>query len=326
MEGAKMGLFRPIFKGFKHILLSIIIAYMLNKICSADTINQKYKFYCEKCDYGSNKKFLFKQHCETKKHRKPQCSKMLNLNMLSYNCPCGRTYKHIQSYNRHKKKCSTEITTITNETENNKDDEKDELRNMISTLISQNQNMLLENKDMREMVKDMIPKLGNNNTTINKFNLQVFLNEQCKDALNLTDFVATLQLELADLDATRQHGYVNGITNIFVRGLRELELHKRPIHCSDLKREVLYVKDNDTWLKDDDDKARMKQAITTVAKRQLAIIKDWEAKNDKWNETDKGTKMYIDMVKSVTGGSDESSENKIIKTIAKEVIIEKEKA
>jgi hypothetical protein len=251
---------------------------------------------------------------------------MLNLNMLSYNCPCGRTYKHIQSYNRHKKECSTEITTITNETENNKDDEKDELRNMISTLISQNQNMLLENKDMREMVKDMIPKLGNNNTTINKFNLQVFLNEQCKDALNLTDFVATLQLELADLDATRQHGYVNGITNIFVRGLRELELHKRPIHCSDLKREVLYVKDNDTWLKDDDDKARMKQAITTVAKRQLAIIKDWEAKNDKWNETDKGTKMYIDMVKSVTGGSDESSENKIIKTIAKEVIIEKEKA
>ena len=185
--------------------------------------------------------------------------------------------------------------------------------------------MLLESKDMREMVKDMIPKLGNNNTTINKFNLQVFLNEQCKDALNLTDFVATLQLELADLDATRQHGYVNGITNIFVRGLRELELHKRPIHCSDLKREVLYVKDNDTWLKDDDDKARMKQAITTVAKRQLAIIKDWEAKNDKWNETDKGTKMYIDMVKSVTGGSDESSENKIIKTIAKEVIIEKEK-
>ena len=85
------------------------------------------------------------------------------------------------------------------------------------------------------------------------------------------------------------------------------------------------MKDNDTWLKDDDDKARMKQAITTVAKRQLAIIKDWEAKNDKWNETDKGTQMYIDMVKSVTGGSDESSENKIIKTIAKEVIIEKEK-
>lgn len=298
---------------------------MLKKICSDETINQKYVFYCVKCDYGSNKKFLYKQHCETIKHLKPQCSKMLTKILLPYNCPCGRTYKHIQSFNRHKKKCSVDLMAITNKPENNKDNEKEELRSMISTLITQNQNMLLENKDMREMVKDMIPKIGNNNTTINKFNLQVFLNEQCKDALNLTDFVATLQLELADLDATRQHGYVNGITNIFVRGLRELDLHKRPIHCSDLKREVLYVKDNDTWLKDDDDKAKMKQAITAVAKRQLATIKDWESNNDKWSESDKGTQMYIDMVRSVTGGNDENSENKIIKTIAKEVIISKEK-
>tara|TARA_B100001063_G_scaffold246924_1_gene288554 strand:- start:2412 stop:3299 length:888 start_codon:yes stop_codon:yes gene_type:complete len=294
---------------------------MLKKICSDETINQKYKFYCEKCDYGSNKKFLFKQHCETKKHRKPQCSKMLTKNMLSYNCSCGRIYKHIQSYNRHKKLCSTELAKITNDQD--MDNEKEELRSMISTLITQNQNMLLENKDMREMVKDMIPKIGSNNTTINKFNLQVFLNEQCKDAINLTDFVATLQLELADLDATRQKGYVNGITSIFVRGLRELELHKRPIHCSDLKREVLYVKDNDTWLKDDNDKGKMKQAITTVAKRQIEIIKEWEAKNEKWNETETGRQMYIDMVRSVTGENDDTSENKIIKTIAKEVIIEK---
>ena len=149
------------------------------------------------------------------------------------------------------------------------------------------------------------------------------MNEECKDAINLTDFVETLRLELADLDATRQNGYVNGITNIFVRGLRELELHKRPIHCSDLKREVLYVKDNDTWLKDNEDKDKMKRAITTVAKRQIDIIKDWEAKNENWNETEKGTQMYIDMVRSVTGGNDNVSDNKIIKTIAKEVIIEK---
>ena len=293
---------------------------MLKKICSDETINQKYKFYCEKCDYGSNKKFLYKQHCNTKKHQNNGCSKMLTENMLFYSCGCGRKYKHIQSFKRHKKLCSTEITTIVNDT----DKEKEELRNMISTLIKQNHSMLLENKDMREMVKDMIPKIGsNNNTTINKFNLQVFLNEQCKDAINLTDFVATLQLELADLDETRQHGYVNGITNIFVRGLRELELHKRPIHCSDLKREVLYVKDNDTWSKDNDDKAKMKQAINTVSKRQINFIKDWEANNERWNETDKGTQKYIDMVRSVTGGSDGNVDNKIIKTIAKEVIIEK---
>ncbi len=297
---------------------------MLKNICSNETINEKFKFYCKKCDYGSNRKFLYKQHCETKKHRKNECSHMLKKYASVYKCGCGRNYKHVQSYNRHKKVCSMS-TSIVNENDKvtPSDKEKEELRCMISTLITQNQNMLLENKDMREMVKDMIPKIGSNNTTINKFNLQVFLNEECKDAINLTDFVETLRLELADLDATRQNGYVNGITNIFVRGLRELELHKRPIHCSDLKREVLYVKDNDTWLKDNEDKDKMKRAITTVAKRQIDIIKDWEANNENWNESEKGTQMYIDMVRSVTGGNDNVSDNKIIKTIAKEVIIEK---
>ncbi len=297
---------------------------MLKNICSNETINEKFKFYCKKCDYGSNRKFLYKQHCETKKHQKNECSHMLKKYASVYKCGCGRNYKHVQSYNRHKKVCSMS-TSIVNENDKvtPSDKEKEELRCMISTLITQNQNMLLENKDMREMVKDMIPKIGSNNTTINKFNLQVFLNEECKDAINLTDFVETLRLELADLDATRQNGYVNGITNIFVRGLRELELHKRPIHCSDLKREVLYVKDNDTWLKDNEDKDKMKRAITTVAKRQIDIIKDWEANNENWNESEKGTQMYIDMVRSVTGGNDNVSDNKIIKTIAKEVIIEK---
>ena len=189
-------------------------------------------------------------------------------------------------------------------------------------ILSDKQNMLLENQEMRDMVKDMIPKIGNNNTTINnKFNLQFFLNEECKDAINLTDFVQTLQLELGDLDKTRTGGYVSGITNIFVRGLKELELHKRPIHCSDLKREVLYVKDNDTWEKDNSEKQIMKQAINTVAKKQIDIIKEWEASNPDWNKTETGTKMYIDMVRNVTDTTD--NENKIIKTIAKEVIIEK---
>tara|TARA_Y100000389_G_scaffold124515_2_gene121893 strand:- start:13286 stop:13921 length:636 start_codon:yes stop_codon:yes gene_type:complete len=202
--------------------------------------------------------------------------------------------------------------------------EKEELRGMISTLITQNQNIIMENKEMRELVKDMIPKIGSNNTTINnKFNWQFFLNEQCKEALNLTDFVETLKLSLADLDETRQNGYVTGITNIFIRGLRELELHKRPIHCSDLKREVLYVKDNDTWEKDNENKQMVKHAINTVAKRQIDKIKEWEANAPDWNQTEEGTQKYIEMVRNVTGDNNEISENKIIKTIAKETIIEK---
>lgn len=295
---------------------------MLKKICSDDTIIQKPKYYCEKCDYSCDKIFLYKQHCKTKKHTKTQCSKMLKKYANFYKCKCGRKYQHIQSYNRHKKTCESSCNIILDVQE--KDQEKADLRGMISTLITQNQTMLMENKEMRELVKDMIPKIGNNNnTTINKFNLQVFLNEQCKDAINLSDFVETLRLELDDLDTTRQNGYVSGITSIFVRGLRELELHKRPIHCSDLKREVLYVKDNDSWEKDSDNKKKMKQAITTLAKRQIDIIKEWEANNSNWNSTEKGTQEYVDMVHHVTNCSETMNDNKIIKTIAKEVTIDK---
>ena len=290
---------------------------MAQKICNKSDGNNSKQYYCEKCDYSCNKLFLFKQHCSTKKHLRSQCSKMLKTYADDYTCACGRTYKHIQSYNRHIKECRVKLSHTQNS-------EKEELRGMISTLITQNQNIIMENKEMRELVKDMIPKIGSNNTTINnKFNWQFFLNEQCKEALNLTDFVETLKLSLADLDETRQNGYVTGITNIFIRGLRELELHKRPIHCSDLKREVLYVKDNDTWEKDNENKQMVKHAINTVAKRQIDKIKEWEANAPDLNKTEEGTQKYIEMVRNVTGDNNENSENKIIKTIAKETIIEK---
>jgi len=178
---------------------------------------------------------------------------------------------------------------------------------------------------MLGLVKDMIPKIGSNNTTINnKFNLQIFLNERCKDAINMTEFVETLHLEMDDLDNTCQNGYISGVANIFVKRLKQLELHQRPIHCSDLKREVLYVKDNDTWERDNEEK-KIKKAINVVAKKQLDKIKEWEQENHHWTTTENGIKEYIDMVRNVTntGGDDGRSDNKIIKTIAKEVIIEK---
>jgi len=200
-----------------------------------------------------------------------------------------------------------------------------ELKNMITTLITQNNNILSENKEMVGLVKEMIPKIGNNNTTINnKFNMQFFLNERCKDAINMTEFVDTLHLEMDDLDKTCQNGYISGIANIFVKGLKQLELHQRPIHCSDLKREVLYVKDNDTWERDNEEKT-IKKAINVVAKKQVDKIKEWEQNNPDWTSTENRTKEYIEMVRNVTntGGDDGKSDNKIIKTIAKEVIIEK---
>ena len=308
---------------------------MLEKICTFDDGKKKVSYFCELCDYKCGTKFLFNQHCSTKKHKKAKMLGNARENMQKIVCPCGKSYAHSQSYNRHIKNCkfhnvdNTVIneqnsTLVGKEKEVKIDSENKELRGMIKQLITQNQNMLMENKEMREMVGEMIPKIGNNNTTIqNKFNLQIFLNETCKDAINLTDFVNTLELELGDLDNTRQHGFITGITDIFVRGLKQLELNKRPIHCSDLKREVLYVKDNDTWERDNN-KNNMKQAISDVAKKQIDKIKEWEVQHPNWNASDSGTTQYIEMIRNVTNNSEEENpENKIIKTIAKEVLIDK---
>lgn len=245
---------------------------------------------------------------------------MLKKYAHEFTCKCGKKYRHIQSFNRHERICGTEhgenLPSI------HVDKEKEELRGMITTLINQNHNIIMENQEIRNMVKDMIPRIGNTTTINNKFNLQVFLNEECKDALNLTDFVETLKLELADLNLTRENGYVVGIANIFLKGLKELDLHKRPIHCCDIKRDILYVKDNDTWEKDNKDK--MKEAITTVAKKQVDKIKEWEINNPDWKESDSGKQMYLEMVSNIiSSDDDDKNNNKIIKTIAKEVIIEK---
>ena len=294
-----------------------------------DTTN--YKFYCQKCNYGCNRKNMIEQHRRTKKHNGLFAN---NTSLNKYKCRCGKTYKHARNLNRHTQDCMCISDDKISDDKISDDkipgnislsNDNAELKNMITTLITQNNNILLENKEMLGLVKDMIPKIGSNNTTINnKFNLQFFLNERCKDAINMTEFVETLHLEMDDLDNTCQNGYISGVADIFVKRLKQLELHQRPIHCSDLKREVLYVKDNDTWERDNEEK-KIKKAINVVAKKQIDKIKEWEQQNHNWTTTEHGIKEYIEMVRNVTntGGDDGRSDNKIIKTIAKEVIIEK---
>ena len=281
-----------------------------------------YKFYCQKCKYGCNRKNLFEQHKRTKKHNTDVIHDRAS---NKHKCNCGRTYRYIRNLNRHLQDCVEGVSHKNTSNVLSLSNDNAELKNMITTLITQNNNILSENKEMVGLVKEMIPKIGNNNTTINdKFNLQIFLNERCKDAINMTEFVETLHLEMDDLDNTCQNGYISGIANIFVKGLKQLELHQRPIHCSDLKREVIYVKDNDTWERDNEEKT-IKKAINAVSKKQIDKIKEWEQYNPDWTNTENGTKEYIEMVRNVTntGGGDGKTDNKIIKTIAKEVIIEK---
>ena len=267
------------------------------------------KFHCDLCDYHCKSIFLLNQHFMTQKHLKKEGM----VSLETYTCDCGREYKHIQSYNRHLKKCKRRDIDL----------KKDDLKEMISTLITQNQNILLENREMREMVVDLIPKVGNNVTINNKFNLNLFLNEDCKNALNLSEFINKMNLKLSDLDETRENGYISGITNIFVRELKRLDMHKRPIHCSDLKREIMYVKDNDCWERDDENKKIIRGAINTVTKKQINIIKEGERNNPDWEKTEEGTNNYMQLVSNITSTGDYKSDNRIIKSIAKEVVIDK---
>jgi hypothetical protein len=167
-----------------------------------------------------------------------------------------------------------------------------------------------------------------NNTTNNKFNLNFFLNEQCKDALNIMDFVNSLTLKLTDLENVGKLGYTEGITKIFINGLKQLDVFKRPIHCSDLKREILYIKDDNTWEKENVEKEKIKKAIKTISHNNIKQIPEWQKEYPQSTDiTTKKHDQYMKIVGESMGGftteENEKYYNKIIKNVAKEVIIEK---
>ena len=199
-----------------------------------------------------------------------------------------------------------------------------ELKEIIQTMVQQNNNLqelLLKQSDThREEIQSMIPKIGN--TTNNKFNLNIYLNEECKDAVNIMDFVQSLQIGISELETTAELGYIDGITDIMVNGLKELETTKRPIHCSDLKREILYIKDNDVWQKETYAKSRLKHAIKHVSMNNAKQINHWIDKNPNCNDV-----IYNNIIMNSVCENDEQQDkfaDRIIKNVAKNVIIDKD--
>ena len=192
--------------------------------------------------------------------------------------------------------------------------------------------MIEENKELRSMlheqqkqIGEIIPKIGN---TTNKFNLNVFLNEHCKDAISLHDFISNLELLPEDLENTGKLGYVDGIAKIINRGLQEMELTKRPIHCSDIKREVLYVKENDVWEKENIEKNRMRKAIEFISRANIKQIPSWVVANPTSQEMGNSkNNEYMKIIENVIDTHDvgEHSKNvtRIIKNVTKNVVLDK---
>jgi len=299
-------------------------------------INQYSNFYCEKCDYTTNNKKDYNKHLSTLKHQNDPQMKQINPDMSSnHTCFCGQILNSRTTFWRHKKKCINVPK---------KENNPEEISNiLVIKLLSQNndlQQLLLEqskqnyeqSKQMYDLAKDVkiTNNTNNSHNTINNnnhFNLQIYLNETCKDAVNLTDFIDSLHVKLKDLEETARLGYSEGVSRIFINGLNELEVNKRPIHCSDAKRETLYVKDKNEWTKDSD-KERLTNAIKTVGKKNIHQITEWQKKYPEYRDpasrhNDKYLKMLCNAMNGSTDDEQEKNMEKIIRNITKEVVIEK---
>ena len=274
--------------------------------------NNDMKYICEICDFTCSKKCNYKKHLTTRKH-----DNLTNPNkkeVKKHICECGKTYKHAPTLSHHKKTC-TFIEDEKDKVKDEKDDKIAEKDKIIETLLKNQENMD-KMKDLMteaiEAVKNQPPQTTN---IVNNFNLNVYLNETCKDALNLTDFVDSIQLQLKDLENMGKMGYVDGMSNLIITELNNLEKEKRPIHCSDLKRDILYIKDNDVWEKDN---SKVQDAVVKLEKKNFKQMPAWLEENPqaKCPTSEKSTTFH-DILQGSFSQQEEKKIKKVLKNIAK---------
>ena len=296
-------------------------------------------FCCELCDYSTSRKSQYDRHLSTDKHKiRENGSKMVEndsdlvaKSSKFYECECGNKYKYDSGYYRHKKKCNKHLNQDNNMSEAEvalKYQEKlDHLTNVVLNVV--NQNNELTKRIVELSSNTTMTNCNNTNNSHNKtFNLQIFLNEQCKDALNIKDFVESIQVQISDLEETGKLGYAEGISKIFINNLEQLNTHSRPIHCSDSKREILYIKNDNQWTKDDEQKTNLTKAIKQVANKNMKQISEWQKVYPEYNDpeskqNDKYMKIVLNSMSGSTVEEQKNNINKIIKNVAKEVVIEK---
>jgi hypothetical protein len=292
---------------------------------------------CELCDYKCSRMFCMQQHLSTTKHI--NATKKVHIATSKYVCSnCDKVFKHHSSMYRHQTKCNIKDALgkdIVVELLKQNQDFKQLIIDQNNKLEQQNKLFVEQNQDLQQQIIDICKNGITNNNTINNvnshnktFNLQVFLNEDCKDAMNITDFVDSIKFQLADLEHMGRVGYVEGISNIIIRNLKALDVTKRPVHCTDQKRETIYIKDAGVWTKEDEDNKNVRKLIKKVAFRNSKCIRLFKEKHpDCITSESKYSDTYSKIVIEAMGGgskcNDYDSENKIIRKIAKEMTIDK---
>ncbi len=296
------------------------------------------EFTCELCDYKTSRKNNYDKHILTTKHLNvtkcntfdgKSCKKVAE---KDYTCAiCSKKYNSRVGLWRHKKSCLNE-----EKSDSSSDDFDGENFNIGGSELVKY--LMKENAEFKGMLMKVLENgtiQNNNNTTNNNnnchnktFNLQVFLNEKCKDALNIDEFVDSLKISLSDIESLGENGFVNGVSKIFVNGLKSLDIYKRPIHCSDFKRETMYLREQNVWEKDNANNDRLKRVVKMIAHKNMLKVKDWKEKypdykDDTSKRNDQYLKILIGAAVPYKKEDEEQSINKIIRNIAKEVTIDK---
>ena len=302
-----------------------------------------YKFFCEKCDYNCNKNSEYTKHVSTAKHKilhNPTLNSTHTDATRTYSCNCGKIYKHSSTLYHHRKKCSVNMADQNNDYIHNVGNLEEGTNvgdiNMSTNTMSHSDFkeimvlMMKENKEFQKSFLDIIPQLqnginnshntitNNNNTTNNQFNINMFLNEHCKNAMNLTDFINSLPITNETYDNTIENGLTQTLTKLVVNGLNNMNIVDRPIHCTDPSRKTMYVKDNDNWEKDNELVLLLK-GIKELSLKQRTMINKWQDANYGWNvDEDLQSKMTKLIFHSMTNIEDDQKEtNKIIRAIGK---------
>ena len=298
-------------------------------------------FVCENCNFLSSNKKDYNRHLQTIKHKKTFCQSFSinndQKNPTAYICNCGKIYKDYSGLWRHKKICSYEITE--NHTTEITVIETDHQKEEIAALKDIMKYLMKENSEMKTMIMEQqntvleIVKNGTTNNSHNTtnshnkaFNLNFFLNETCKEAMNIGEFVDSLKIQLSDLENIGEAGYIEGISNIIVKNLKELDITKRPVHCTDKKRETIYIKDDDKWEKDENKTQMHKLIKRVVSKNTKMFAKFKEAHPDCLTYHSKYSEQYNKIIYESMGGKgddDYEKNEKIIKNVLKEVVVDK---
>ena len=299
-----------------------------NRIKIKEEEEYVFKYLCKECEYNTIRESQYERHIKTKKHLNNKKEKI-------FKCDCGKYYKYASGLSKHKKTCDTDLK---NEKEKRCIYTKDDVEQFKDKIagLEREKELLIENKILREKLSNKsvlnnsvtnITNNSNNNVSINNtFNLNFFLNDTCKDAMNIADFINSIKLQLSDLENVGKLGYVEGVSNIIVKNLNGLDVAHRPVHCTDKKRDTLYVKDNDIWEKDEE-KIQIKKVIAKITDKNKLLLSSFKQAHPSYsNSMSPFSDQYNQILIETLGGcgdKEEEKECKIIKNISKVTCLER---